>query len=63
MVKDLKRVFDKHNWGAAVSLTPPIGVAASSDDDGPDVCPGGGLPQVIWYQLPDGSWRTKKVCP
>jgi hypothetical protein len=63
MVKDLKKVFKKHNWGAAVSLSAPIGVTAASADDGPDVCPGGSPPQVVWYQLPNGTWATKKVCP
>ena len=63
MVKDLKNIFDKHNWRGPVSLTAPIGVRAATDDDGPDICPDGSLPRVVWYQLPDGSWRMKKVCP
>jgi hypothetical protein len=62
MVRDLKEVFTKHNWAAAVSLTAPIGVRAASTDAGPDVCPDGSQPQVVWYQLPNGTWATKKVC-
>jgi len=62
MVKDLKEVFAKHNWVAPVSFSAPIGVTAASADSGPDVCPDGSLPQVVWYQLPNGTWASKKVC-
>jgi hypothetical protein len=57
LVKDLKKVFEKHNWSGMA-----IGLRAAQADDAPDLCPDGNPPQVVRYQLPDGTWVEKKMC-
>jgi hypothetical protein len=66
MVKDLAKVFQKHNWSGQ-----PIGFAkaavnlqgAAADDSDNDLCDDGSEPQLVTYKLPDGTWATKKMCP
>lgn len=63
LVKDLKKVFEKHNWSGN-----PIGIAMSSAAHGNLTaagntgCPDGTLPEVVTFQLPDGTWVSKKIC-
>jgi hypothetical protein len=57
MIKDLKAVYEKYNWSGA-----PVGLTAGAADDSPGGCPNGSAPQVVTYQLPDGTWATKTVC-
>lgn len=62
MVKDLKTVFEKHNWsgnaiGIALSPSSSANITASIGN-----CPPGTSPQMIKYQLPDGTWVLKTVC-
>jgi len=57
MLRDLKEVFDKHNWPGH-----PVGLMASSAIEGPDTCPDGSEPQFVTVQLPDGTQVQKKVC-
>jgi len=64
-VKDLKKVFTKHNWsGAAIGLKAPKGIdsPSSDDDDGPEVCPDGSPPQEVWYQDAAGNWKIRRIC-
>lgn len=70
MVKDLAKVFAKHNWsGQPIGLSDmPLNlktVATEDSDNDPDndLCPDGSEPQWVTYKLPDGTWATKKMCP
>jgi hypothetical protein len=56
-VRDLKKVFEKHNWSGRA-----IGLSALAADDTGDLCPDGKPAQVVRYQLPDGTWVEKKMC-
>ena len=64
MVKDLAKVFAKHNWsGRPIGLSakhPDMAEAAESDDDGP--CPASTSPQWVTYKLPSGETVTKRMC-
>jgi hypothetical protein len=64
MVNDLRKVFDKHNWsGQPIGLaTKPVNLQAVASADG-GTCPDGSQPQWVSYQLPDGTWAQKKICP
>ena len=63
LLSDLKKVFKKHNWSGNA-----IGIAMSAATNGNITaneatgCPPGSMPQVIKYQLPDGTWVAKTVC-
>jgi hypothetical protein len=66
MVKDLDKVFKKHNWpGLPIGLTSKPGDLANRIVDNPDndLCEDGSEPQWVTYKLPDGTWATKKMCP
>lgn len=64
MIKDLAKVFAKHNWSGQ-----PIGIlakhpeaealAANVADDG---CPDGKTARWVPYKLPDGSTKIIKIC-
>jgi hypothetical protein len=56
MMKDLKAVFDKHNWPGH-----PIGFADANPADSGG-CPPGTSPQTVSFQLPDGTQVTKTMC-
>lgn len=63
LLKDLKAVFEKHNWsgnaiGIAMSPDAHNNITAA-DNTG---CPGGALPQIVKYQLPNGTWVFKTIC-
>jgi hypothetical protein len=69
MVKDLAKVFTKHNWsGQPIGLSDgPVKLktmAADDSDNGPGSgsCPDGSEPQWVTYKLPDGTWASKKMC-
>jgi hypothetical protein len=65
MVKDLAKVFKKHNWsGQPIGLSDaPVNLKAmAADDSDTDLCPDGSEPQWVTYKLPDGTWATKKMC-
>jgi hypothetical protein len=54
MLKDLNKLFTKHNWsGAAIGL---------QDLEESDDCPDGKTPKEVTYKLPDGTWVTKTIC-
>jgi hypothetical protein len=57
LVKDLKKVFEKHNWSGRA-----IGLSAGQADDDSDVCPDGTPKQVVRYLDKNGNWIEKKVC-
>ena len=62
LVRDLRGVFEKHNWsgnaiGIAMSSASSSNIAAAGSG-----CPSGTTPQTIKYQLPDGTWVFKTVC-
>jgi hypothetical protein len=57
LLKDLKQVFDKHNWQGA-----SIGIRALSSASEKNDCPPGTKKTEVTYQLPDGPWVTKTVC-
>lgn len=66
LLKDLKEVFEKHQWSGnaiGIALSPAahnnIKAAAATADTG---CPDGSLPQIVKFQLPDGTWVFKKIC-
>lgn len=56
MIKDLKAVFEKHNWsGAAVGLRP------ATAEEAPDICPNGNPPQMVTVEV-DGQLVTRRMC-
>ena len=58
MLKDLNKVFAKHNWsGREIGLQD---VTAGDNDSGD--CPPGTTPKEVTYKLPDGTWVTKTIC-
>ena len=58
MLKDLKKLFVKHNWsGLAIGLQDPKGEVEGGDD-----CPPGTTPKEVTYKLPNGTWVTKTIC-
>jgi hypothetical protein len=58
MLKELDKVFTKHNWsGAAIGLR-----NSEADNDDPEDCPPGTTPKKVTYKLPDGTWVTKTIC-
>jgi len=58
MLKDLNKVFLKHNWsGRAIGLQDVEGDNGDSDD-----CPPGTTRKEVTYKLPDGTWVTKTIC-
>lgn len=64
LLKDLKEVFEKHNWsgnaiGMALSPAAHGNIVAAA---GNTSCPPGSLPQTIKFQLPDGTWVFKTIC-
>ena len=57
-IRDLNRVFGKHNWSGM-----PIGISpAKQGAAGDGACPPGKTLKTITFQLPDGTWVTKDVC-
>lgn len=64
MVKDLAKVFKKHNWsGQPIGLADKaVNLQAVASASGDDTCPDGSQPQWVTYQLPGGTWATKKMC-
>ncbi len=62
-VKDLTKVFEKHNWsGNAIGIAMTNSSMANINTTDAGGCPAGTTPQVIKYQLPDGTWVSKTVC-
>jgi hypothetical protein len=62
-VKDLAKVFNKHNWsGNAIGIAMSTASSANITATGEAGCAPGTSPQVIKYQLPDGTWVSKTVC-
>jgi hypothetical protein len=58
MLKDLNKLFTKHNWsGEAIGLQDAAGDLEDTDD-----CPDGKTPKEVTYKLPDGTWVTKTIC-
>jgi hypothetical protein len=57
MLKDLSKVFAKHNWSGRA-----IGLQDSEGDGGTGDCPPGTTPKEVTYKLPDGTWVTKTIC-
>jgi hypothetical protein len=58
-LKDLKDVFDKHNWsGNEIGIAPMDTVAA----DNTPPCPNGKTPQVVSFKTPSGATVTKIIC-
>jgi len=57
MLRDLKAVFKKHDWPGH-----PVGLMTAAAIPGPDTCPNGSEPQIVSFQLPDGTQVTKKMC-
>jgi hypothetical protein len=64
MVKDLSKVFKKHNWsGLPIGLAnTPADLEVVANDSGNDLCPDGRAPQWVSYKLPNGTWAQKKMC-
>lgn len=56
LVKDLKKVFEKHNWSGQA-----IGMSAMAAANSDDLCPDGNPPKIVRY-LKDGKWVEKKMC-
>lgn len=55
-LKDLKKVFEKHNWsGEAIGLR----TMAAADSD--DICPDGKPPDIVRYYK-NGEWVEEKKC-
>lgn len=58
LLKDLKEVFDKHQWSGTAIGIKPMGISAADANE----CPHGKHPQQISIHLEDGTLVTKTVC-
>jgi hypothetical protein len=57
-IKDLKEVFEKHNWSGNEIGIIPLDAAEHSLT----TCPPGKTPQVVSFRKPDGSTGTRIIC-
>ena len=57
LLKDVKQVFDKHDWPGA-----SIGIRALSSTSEASECPNGQTLTEVTYQTADGTWVIKKIC-
>jgi len=57
LLKDLKRLFEKHNWpGAAIGISQPSSTAIELN------CQPPAKPTLVTIALEDGTKVTKTVC-
>jgi hypothetical protein len=57
LLKELKKLYDKHNWSGS-----GIGMRMLSSAADTESCPDGTTPHEIRYQDASGTWVTKTVC-
>jgi hypothetical protein len=63
-VNDPLEEFKTQDWSnpPAGSSTETVNLQAEASAGG-ETCPDGSIPQWVNYQLPNGTWAQKKICP